>query len=141
MLAGAAPQAFGTTTTPPPPRSALENFGCHRSSDSFNRWIEVTAVMRHIPGTKHMEMKFQLLRKRPGGRMFVDVSSGDLGKWIHPTKPRTLGQRPGDHWTVQKPVVNLSAPAMYRLRVSFRWLGSQDTTLQTVVRLSRECTQ
>ena len=69
------------------------------------------------------------------------VSGGDLGTWIHPTHPPTLGQRPGDHWTVQKQVVNLEAPAIYRVRVSFRWLGSGQRILKTSVRLGRLCNQ
>src|SRR5437763_9793932 len=121
VLAAAAPQPAGATPPPPPPRSALAGFSCHRSSDSLNRWIGVTAVMRPVAQTRHMAMKFQLLRKRPQSNRFVDVSGGDLGTWIHPTHPPTLGQRPGDHWTVQKQVVNLEAPAIYRVRVSFRW--------------------
>src|SRR5690242_1234781 len=106
----AAPTLAGAAS-PTPPRTELQRFACHRASNSLNRWVEVTAVMRPVTGTKHMEMKFQLLRKAPRHRRFVDVSSGDLGKWIHPTNPPTLGQRPGDRWSVRKLVVNLSAPA------------------------------
>jgi hypothetical protein len=128
----------------PPPRSALQGFACHRSADSLNRWIEVTAVMRPVSGTQRMEMKFQLLRRGPHSRKFTDVSGSgtDLGKWLHP-KNRTppLGSRPGDHWSVRKPVVNLSAPAAYRFRVSFRWLGAHGSALHTVAQLSRVCDQ
>src|SRR5437764_14163217 len=91
-LAIAAPP-LAAASTPAPRRSALRDFGCHRSSDSLSRWIGVTAVMRPVSGTQHMAMKFQLLRKRPHRQSFVDVSGGDLGKWIHPTNPPTLGQR------------------------------------------------
>jgi hypothetical protein len=123
-------------------RTALENFGCHRASNSLNRWIEVTGVMRPISGTQHMEMKFQLLRRPPRSHTWVDISSqgNGLGKWIHPTDSK-LGEQPGDRWSVQKPVLNLSAPATYRFRVSFRWLGSGGKALDTVVRLSRLCDQ
>jgi hypothetical protein len=139
-LAIAAPP-LAAASTPPPPRSALKDFGCHRSSDSLSRWIGVTAVMRPVSGTAHMAMKFQLLRKRTHGQSFVDVSGGDLGKWIHPTDPPTLGQRPGDHWTVQKQVVNLDAPAVYRFRVSFHWLGSGGQVLHAVAQLGKMCNQ
>jgi hypothetical protein len=127
----------------PPPRAALQGFACHRSADSLNRWIEVTAVMRPVSGTQRMEMKFQLLRKGPHSRAFTDVSGSgtDLGKWLHPTNPPTLGSRPGDRWSVRKPVVYLSAPAAYRFRVSFRWLGAHGSALQTVAQLSRVCEQ
>ena len=142
-LAIGAPQlAVASSPQPqPPPRAALNGFGCHRSSDSLNRWIAITAVMRPVSGTQRMAMKFQLLRKRAHGQAFNDVSGGDLGKWIRPTNPPTLGQRPGDHWTVQKQVVNLAAPAVYKLRVSFRWFGTGQTVLQTVVKFTQKCHQ
>jgi hypothetical protein len=132
------PAVAGASATAPP-RSELQGFACHQSSDSLNRWMGLTAVMRPVSGTQRMAMRFQLLRKR--GATFVEVSSGDLGKWIHPTNPSTLGQRPGDHWSVQKQVVNLAAPAVYRFRVSFRWTGSSGRVLETVVRLSELCDQ
>ena len=81
------------------------------------------------------------LGSTPDGQAFNDVSGGDLGKWIRPTNPPTLGQRPGDHWTVQKQVVNLAAPAVYKLRVSFRWFGTGQTVLQTVVKFTQKCHQ
>jgi hypothetical protein len=145
-IAAAAAAAFAAPTlagaaSPTPPRTALQRFVCHRASNSLNRWIEVTAVMRPITGTKHMEMKFRLLRKGPRRHTFVDVSSGDLGKWIRPTNPPTLGQRPGDVWSVRKPVVNLSAPATYRLKVTFQWLGSGTTPLATARQQTRDCAQ
>jgi hypothetical protein len=139
-LACATPE-LATATSSAASKTALESFGCHRSSNSLNRWINVTAVMRPVTGTAKMAMRFQLLRRRPQSRVFVDVSGGDLGKWIYPTDPPTLGSRPGDRWTVQKPVANLSAPATYRFRVSFRWLGSTGQVLAETSRLSRLCKQ
>jgi hypothetical protein len=134
------PQLAGASSPSPASRTALQGFSCHRSSNSLNRWIEVTAVMRPLSGTQHMEMKFQLLRRPPHSHAFVDVSSGDLGKWIHPSNSN-LGAQQGDRWSVQKPVLNLSAPATYRFRVSFRWLGSTGQALATVARLSQLCSQ
>jgi len=139
--AAVAAPALAGAATPTPPRTALQRFACHRASNSLNRWIEVTAVMRPISGTKRMQMKFQLLRKGPRRNAFVDVSSGDLGKWIHPTNPPTLGQRAGDVWSVRKPVVNLSAPATYRLKVTFQWLGSGTKPLGTAKQQTRDCAQ
>ena len=140
-LAIGAPQLAAASSPQPPPREALNGFGCHRSSDSLSRWIAITAVMRPVSGTQQMAMKFQLLRKRAHSQAFNDVSGGDLGKWIRPTNPPTLGQRPGDHWTVQKQVVNLAAPAVYKLRVSFRWFGTGQKVLQTVVKITQNCHQ
>jgi hypothetical protein len=140
-LAGAAPPLAGASSQPP--RTALQNFACHRSSNSLNRWIEVTAVMRPITGTERMAMKFELLVHQPHSRGFADVPRGssDLGTWKHPTNPPTLGSRPGDHWNVKKVVVNLSSPAVYKFRVTFRWLDSNGKSLATVARLGPLCSQ
>jgi hypothetical protein len=139
VLAGG--PALAGASIPAPPRSELQGFACHQSSDSLNRWIEVTGVMRPVAGTQRMAMKFQLLRKESNGHSWIYVSGRGLGTWVHPTNPPTLGQRPGDHWSLQKPVVNLAAPAIYRLRVSFRWTGSAGHVLGTVARLSEPCDQ
>ena len=49
---------------------------------------------------------------------------GDLGVWITPTNP-TLGQLPRRRVeSCSKPVVDLAAPAAYRFRVAFRWIGA-----------------
>jgi hypothetical protein len=140
-LAGATTPLAGASSQPP--RTALQSFACHRSSDSLNRWIQVIAVMRPISGTERMAMKFELLQREPHSRAFADVPRGntDLGTWKHPTNPPTLGSRPGDHWNVKKVVVNLSAPAVYKFRVSFRWFDSNGKSLGTVVRQSQLCNQ
>jgi hypothetical protein len=143
-VAVSAPALAGASTPTPPPRVVLQDFGCHRSSNSLNRWMVVTTVMRPISGTQRMAMKFDLLRKGPHNRGFTEVGSAntnDLGKWIHPTNPPTLGSRPGDYWKVHKQVVNLASPAVYRFRVSFRWLDSNGKSLGTVVRLGNQCDQ
>jgi hypothetical protein len=140
--AAIAAPALAGATTPIPPRSELEHFVCRRDSTSFNRYIEVAAVMRPVSGTKHMQMKFQLLLKAPRHHRFVDISSGNLGKWIHPAnRTPPLGERPGDVWTVVKQVVNLSAPATYRLRVTFQWLGSKTQPLDTATQQTHDCAE
>ena len=40
---------------------------------------------------------------------------------------------PGDTWELTKPVVNLPAPALYRFRVRFRWIGSHGHVIATDV--------
>jgi hypothetical protein len=140
--AAVAAPALAGAATPVPPRVQLKGFACQRNSTSFSRYIEVAAVMRPVSGTKHMQMKFQLLLKAPRHHRFVDVSGGNLGKWIHPTnRTPPLGERPGDVWTVVKQVVNLSAPATYRLKVTFQWLGSGTKPLGTVKQQTRDCAQ
>jgi len=87
-----------------------------------------------------MQLRFQLQRKAKHAASFAPVNGGDLGKWVSPPIP-TLGQRPADVWRFTKPIVGLAAPAEYRFRVSFRWLGAHGRVLGTAVRLSGVCSQ
>jgi hypothetical protein len=113
-----------------PPRASLQGFVCQPAANQLSRLIEVTAVMRPISGTESMELRFDLLEQRPG-HPFRQVYGGDLGRW------RQLSVAT---WTIHKPVVNLPAPAVYRFRVTFRWVGSSGV-IGNQTRVSPLCTQ
>lgn len=136
-LTALAPAAAANTAAP---RASLENFACQRASTALDRSIEVTGVMRPMTGTQRMEMKFVLLRRPASGEQFQPVSGGDLGHWRQPT-PATLGQRPSDVWRLRKVVANLSGPAVYRFRVTFRWEGASGTSLGHTTLFSGLCSQ
>ncbi len=122
------------------PRAQLRRFDCQRAVDPAARTVAVRAVMRPLPGTLKMAMRFELLSKTRTGHPYSPVRGGDLGSWISPSNP-TLGQRSGDTWTVKKPVVDLAAPADYRFRVFFRWTGAHDHVLGTALRDTPTCVQ
>jgi hypothetical protein len=44
-------------------------------------------------------------------------------------------------WIVNHPVVDLPAPAVYRFRVSYRWIGSNGQQLSSAVQTSSNCYQ
>lgn len=150
LLAGAATLALSavlvattatTATAGLQPRTLLRAFSCHRALDPPDRSVSLTAVMRPLAGTRHMAMKFDLLMSSGGTTGSpTPVHAGDLGVWIRPRNP-TLGRLPGDVWNVQKSVVNLAAPAVYRFRVMFRWTGSGGHWLGTTIRYSPKCRQ
>ena len=71
--------------------------------------MSVTAVMRPVPGTTKLAMRFELLSRRHRSGGAVSITAHGLGNWITPDD-RTLGQRPGDVWIVDHPVVDLDAP-------------------------------
>jgi hypothetical protein len=123
-----------------PPRDELRAFTCQRALDPPARAVSIQAVMRPLSGTNKMQMRFQLMRQtRPGAR-FKLVRGRLLGSWVTPDDP-TLGQRPGDVWIVNHPVVNLAAPATYRFRVSFRWLDAHGKQLGSADQTSATCYQ
>ena len=137
VLMAAAPCA--TAATKVAPRDTLTAFVCQRALDPPNRSVSVKAVMRPVTGTRSLSLKFDLLEKQAGATRIL-TGAGDLGVWLSPKDP-TLGRRSGDIWELTKAVSNLDAPARYRFRVTFRWLGTHGRVLATAVRQSASCTQ
>lgn len=123
-----------------PPRAALRGFTCVRGLDPVDRSVGVTAVMRPLPGTRHLAIKVNLLLSHGPGTAPKAVRAGDLGVWISPENP-TLGQLAGDVWNLQKSVVDLAVAGEYRFRVQYRWTGADHHVLGTAARLSRRCMQ
>jgi hypothetical protein len=121
-----------------PPRSQLTKFMCVTALDPPSRAISVTAVMRPASGTSKLQIKFELYSRTSSTRPFTRVRGGDLNRWVSPSDP-TLGERSADVWTVIKQVVDLKAPATYRLRAVFRWIGAHNKVLGTMARTSASC--
>jgi len=135
LALGSGTAAAGTT---PPPNDQLRAFVCQKALDPPARAVSVQAVMRPVTGTAKMQMKFDLLRQIKPHTRFVAVRGRGLSSWISPTDP-TLGQQPGDVWILTHPVVNLAAPATYKFKVAFRWIGAQSQTLGTDALTSPSC--
>jgi hypothetical protein len=138
VLALGAGSASGATA--PAPHDQLRSFVCQKALDPPTRAVSVQAVMRPVTGTAKMQMRFELMRQTKSGAPFKVVRGHFLGSWLTPDNP-TLGQRPGDVWIVNHPVVGLPAPATYRFRVSFRWLGASGQQLSSAVQTSPTCWQ
>ncbi len=132
--------AAAGTTTPPPPNDQLRALVCQKAVDPPARALSIQAVMRPVTGTSKMQMKFDLMRQTKAHPRFTVVHAKGLGSWLTPEDP-TLGQRAGDVWIVNHPVVDLAAPATYKFRVTFRWIGSSGQTLSTAVQSSSACYQ
>ena len=135
---------FGSGTaaaaTTAPPNDQLRSFVCQTALDPPARAVSVQAVMRPLAGTSKLQMKFELMRQMKPHTRFTAVRGRGLGSWISPTDP-TLGQQAGDVWILNHPVVNLAAPATYKYRVTFRWIGPQGQTLGTATQTSPTCYQ
>lgn len=139
---GSATAAGTSTSATPvgaPPRAQLKGFDCRHALDPQDRQVSVKAVMRPLPGTQKLQLKFDLLAATAGAPS-VAIHGGDLGVWSGPRNP-TLGQLPGDVWNYVKTVVDLNAPATYQFRVAFRWIGAGGKSLGSTVRLSKRCRQ
>ncbi len=132
--------ASAASASASPPLDQLRSFVCQKALDPPARAISVQAVMRPVPGTARMQMRFDLMRKTAPGTSFTMVRGRQLDSWISPQDP-TLGQRPDDVWILNHPVVDLAAPATYRFRVRFRWIGTQGQRLATAVETTAGCYQ
>jgi hypothetical protein len=141
VVVASATIGFAASTAAAVPRAQLQSFACLHALDPANRTVSVNAVMRPLPGTQKLMMEFSLL-ERSGGSATAQtvVGAGDLGVWISPKDPN-LGQLPKDVWNLNKSVLNLDAPAAYRFRVAFRWIGAHGRVIGTAQRLSRTCDQ
>jgi hypothetical protein len=122
------------------PRADLRAFSCQKAMDPVNRRVAVTAVMRPLSATEHMAIKFDLLVSHGANGVAKPLRAGDLGKWIHPDDP-SLGQLAGDVWNLQKSVVALHAPRVYRFRVRYRWAGAHGRIAGSATRYSRRCVE
>ncbi len=142
--AGLVAALVGTSTASgavaPAPREELRSFVCQKALDPPGRAVSIQAVMRPVSGTAKMQIRFDLMRRTKRDAPFKLVRGRLLGSWISPQDP-SLGQRPGDVWIVNHPVVNLPAPATYRFRVSFRWIDSNGQELDSAAESSANCFQ
>lgn len=123
-----------------PSRARLRHFICQTALDPAGRAVSVTAVMRPINGTVRMALRFELLSRVKGTSALRALTGGDLNTWRSPSDP-TLGRRSGDVWIINKPVANLTAPAVYRFRVLFRWMGAHNRVLAMTERDTQRCFQ
>lgn len=132
----AAPASLAAPSSAPP--ASLRDNICSPAVDPALRGVSTTAVMGSISGTHALRMRFVLLRAPHAGGPYRVMSGPNLGRWVGPPDP-TLGRQPGDVWTVSHPVVGLSHPDYYRLRVDFKWLGAGNHRLAGAVRTSPPC--
>jgi hypothetical protein len=116
----------------------LKDFVCQRAIKPSKRVVGVTALMRPVPGTERLTMRWQLMGTKLGH--VTQIRGGDLGKWISPHDP-TLGQQPADVWVLKHPVTGVPVGYTYRFRVSFRWIGSGGHVIASSTRTSAPCWQ
>ena len=127
-LALAAPAGAQTVPT----RASLD--ACHTGAAPLDRFAVFSGQMGTVPGTKRMQVRFDLLQRAAGGTGFRRIQAQGLGVW--------RSSVPGiDIFRYHKQVANLAAPGQYRALVGFRWLGDGGRVLQQAVRRTRTCKQ
>jgi hypothetical protein len=95
------------------------------------------ARMTVLPGAAEMELRFEILERKPGQSSFHRAASiGDsaVGAW----------RISGEHVTVFKDfdeVKGLEGPAAYRAKVHFRWLDSEGQAVDWSAHRTAPCRQ
>jgi hypothetical protein len=90
--------------------------------------------MTAIPGTAHMQMRIELEERALGEAMYRTVTAPGLGVW----HSSAAGVKIFAH--IQQ-VTNLSAPAVYRGAVRFRWLNAKGRPIKTQELHTARCEQ
>jgi hypothetical protein len=129
-LAVAAPAAAASSTR----RYAAPVVACNTGLTSDLRLLDVRATMRAIHGTVRMAVRFDLAERTPASGGFVPRTAPDLGLWLK-------SKRGVDPYTYDQTVKGLDAPASYRMRVGFRWIGKHGRVIKSAHRFTPICQQ
>jgi len=90
--------------------------------------------MTTIAGATRMEIRIQLQEQAAGETQYRTVTAPGLGSW--------RASAPGVKiYTYIKQVTNLSAPALYRGSVGFRWLNAKDHVIKVEELHTASCEQ
>jgi hypothetical protein len=107
---------------------------CRPSSVPVQRSVTFAGQMVAVVGTQRMGMRIDLQERIPGEVAFHEVSAPGLGVW--------RSSEPGVRiYRYVKQITNLSAPAVYRAVVHFRWVGEKGRVLRRAELRTARCVQ
>jgi hypothetical protein len=129
LAGGAAP----AVAQKPAPKASVSVAACHSDVKPLARRFRVVGDMFSLRQGNRMEMRFEVFSKTPTDETWRLVESPELGIWNRARPDRT-------QYRVGQKIVNLTAPASYKARVTFHWAGpgTQDTVTK---RWSKVCEQ
>lgn len=138
-LAGALalPAGAGAVLSGDPPGSddaRLRLVSCLTGLDPMGPSLTVDSVMRARRGGDRMAMRFELWQRAPGALRFRRLRGPGLDTW----KAATPGVQ---RFRFRKPIQNLPAPALYVVKVRYRWADASGHTVSTASRATRPCAQ
>jgi CARDB len=107
---------------------------CHSDVAPLDRRITWVGQMDSIRPGNRMEMRFDVYVKTPTEPAWKLVTAPDLGIWNRAKAGTT-------QYKFRQKAVNLSAPASYKARVTFRWLGPGKGDKTVKVKTSKVCQQ
>jgi hypothetical protein len=93
-----------------------------------------SAEMTAIPGSARMSMRIEVQERMPSDMRFHTVSAPGFSVW----RPSEAGVKT---YRYVKQVTNLSAPAVFRASVGFRWLTAKGHLIRHLDRRTASCEQ
>jgi hypothetical protein len=129
---GSAAASGQPVPVPGSPSATLEQ--CMPSSTQAERSATFLTEMTATAGTGRMSIRIELQERLPGEATFRNVAAPGLGVW--------RAAAPGVKvYRYIKQVTNLSAPAVYRAAVRFRWLNTKGKLIRGIERRTPVCVQ
>jgi hypothetical protein len=122
----------GAAVAPPEETAKLEQ--CVTSVVQAERSATFAGEMTAIADTAHMAMRVDVQQRLPGQVLFHTLSAPGLGVWRSSDSKVKV-------YKYLKQVTNLSAPAVYRGLVRFRWLNAKGHVIKHSERLTLRCAQ
>jgi hypothetical protein len=107
---------------------------CVTATVQEQRAVAFSAEMTAVPGTMRMAMRIDLEERATDEAEFHTVTASGLGVW-RSSDPKVKVYK------YVKQVTNVSAPAVYRGLVRFRWLNAKGHTIKRAERLTSRCLQ
>jgi hypothetical protein len=98
------------------------------------RYATFAAEMTAIPGGARMQMRFEVQVRLPGEALFHAIAAPGLNAW------RTSDASVHVYRYLRQ-VTNLTAPAVYRALVHFRWLTPRGAVVRRAERITPRCAQ
>jgi hypothetical protein len=112
--------------------AALEH--CITASRQSERSLSIATEMNAIPHTARMAIRIEIQERLPEAADFHTVKAPGLGVW------RESDRGVSSYKNLNK-VTDLSAPALYRAAVRFRWLNASGHLIKKLERHTASCSE
>jgi hypothetical protein len=133
-VAAAATAAASSRSSSAQPLESAAIEQCVTSLVQAERSATFAGEMIAIAGTTRMAMRIELQERMPGDARYHTILAPGLGVWRASDAKVKI-------YKYLKQVTNLSSPASYRGRVSFRWLGGSGHVIRRAERTTPRCEQ
>jgi hypothetical protein len=121
--------------TPAPPSAASASVEqCMPSANQLERSVTFAAQMTALPGTPRMAMEIDLQERSPTNPVFHTVIAPGLGIWRQSETGVKI-------YKYVKQLTNLTAPAVYRAQVHYRWFDEGGRLVRRAQRVTDTCVQ